>query len=985
MCAVFFLWPKEGGRLVGGWNDYIGLVFLTFFVQYAVRTLSLNLGDYATVLRYDSTSYTIHMIGEVVVYLGSIFNNLLLLAAARILLNKPRSAQIVQPTPGTGKLNHAWLNAVLALPAVLPKWVLIMVPLSLIALLEELFDPWFLWARLPDALFSVYCIGWFGYSLALSFFVRRRKVLAVMAFCIVLSYGAGQLVYAANPVIAYMVASRIEPAFPPVHWTINRLRINVAAFAAQQPERGDSQGAEGRRRRAAAALDNAIFAVLFPMKYLLFLPTFALYLLSLISVNDFREALRQTTSKRKDYLSKDGILSVIGKSLDADEVKLLVRIPGIRRRYEIKEERVLAEIWSGHDVAAGQKASRLYPTKDDPLLFRVLHTEGKVIVVTDGDDGEEAEALRKTGATPQTLALIPIKFHGGVIGALRVIFRGYGKYNTGTLEQLKFMSELIAPSVQDFRTVSAVDKLGPRLNRWPGNKPTDSFKNVTDKMVRTQYDLLNPLAVGLIIEFGFTSLKPVFPEEGIYHELLEKQVVSYEQGKPMVVNTVHGRVRIERDQLSLSAETGRFNLGNLVLAIPDDKDDFAKPTLAAYYLTRRMVASLTGIGIFNAARNSLGVVIQDLGVALNREALSLEEWFEVIGTATKKSGLLWVVAAVGEGKPWLGRQEHFDVLTLLTDEEKEVLSSKRLSCIVHSLPESGSHHIIQLELDRPEHRLWLGVQRERFGPELNFQSPWKDFLDKLAKVAGAALVSIEERQQTEEKWHQEEAARLKAAQDEFLHTIAVFSAMLMHQLVNMVKNQLDTAEDLLEIVGKDPLAANSQFVTSLIEIKESAKMMQALTHACDDLTKMEDRCCSLKEAAQQAAKLFQFGLTKKRVKLDIKTDPDWIVQVPSKVVVLALASLIGNAFDATRSNSRIVISARKTDVILCDVINNGPAIREDIRARLFTPGSTGKNGHSGWGLYLVSRSLERYGGEVFLSYSTPDQTCFTLRLPTSIN
>ena len=59
--------------------------------------------------------------------------------------------------------------------------------------------------------------------------------------------------------------------------------------------------AEERFDAALTFFDGAIFAILFPMKSLLFLPAFILYLMSLISTNSFRVALRETTSRRRDY------------------------------------------------------------------------------------------------------------------------------------------------------------------------------------------------------------------------------------------------------------------------------------------------------------------------------------------------------------------------------------------------------------------------------------------------------------------------------------------------------------------------------------------------------------------------------------------------------------------------------------------------------------------------------------------------------------
>jgi signal transduction histidine kinase len=970
MCAAFLLWPLEGGKLVGGWNRYVGLAFFTFVVQYGLRSLTWAFLD----PNAPQVLFSLETVTDLIVFIISTVNNLLILAAARVLLNKKRPLATIPLTTSrnTGvayRLRDLWLR----LRAVLPKWiwwVWLMLPVSLIGVLVKTDEPYLLWTRIPDALFSVYCLSWFGYALYLSFYVRRQRALAWMAMVVVLAYGAGQLAFAGNPIIAYATRT---PELSGT-WLTYPIAQSLAGVLRSQKE-------------VERVLDGAIFALLAPMKYLLFLPAFILYLLSIISVNVFRRTLRKTTSTRTDYLSSKGILSAIGNSLEADEVELLVRLPGHRGGQDQTGERALAETWS----AAGTRARRRYTIKDHPFLKRTMLTEGEIIVITNEDQEEDAAELRAPGHAPQTLTLIPVKFHGGVIGVLRVIFRGYGKYNDATLEQLKFMAELIAPSVQDFRTVAAVDKLGRRFNRAQVEGRSGDFTNDAERIVEILHDLLNPLSIGLIIHWGFTSIKPIYPRAGLFFDVLQNQEVGDEKEKTIVKDTERGSINIEIDRLSGRTEDGNsYYPGNLMLAIPAESDHFAQPTLAAYYLTRRMVASLIANGISAAARNSLAIVIEDLGVALNKETLSIGEWFAEIDRAAHKAGLMWTVAELENGHSFRGDGRYVELVSDLADEQRETLISKTLSCIPLDAPGLATRHIINLELRRPQdwaggarHRLFFGVTREKFGQELSFQSPWKDFLEKLANVAGVALISIEDRQSTELKRRREADERLKQAQDEWLKTMAVISAMLMHQLVNMVKNQLDTAEHLLEILPREAPVANNQIYSSLTAMRDSAEMMQDLTNACIGITKKDKHSyCSIEEAAVQAESLFQFALKKQKIEVTKDIPPGTAAKVQSNLVSLALASLIGNAIDAIKARGRIEIKARiEGDSVWCHVINTGGPIPGAIVEKLFQPGTTGKNGHRGWGLYLVSRALREYDGAISLLHSNSDETCFTLRLP----
>lgn len=1125
ICATFLLWPREGGRLVGHWNEYVGLAFFIFFVQYGCRSLALLVEPARTPDLY----LVVERVTTLVVFLCSFANNLLFLAAARTLLNKNRRPQTVAPQPGNlmpktklrrrwamfkTELRRRWAMFRNALPEWRwPAWAALVLLTCALPLIEDWFYLHLLWVRIPDAIFSTYCLSWFAYAVWLSFSVRGLRWLAWMAFVVVLAYAAGQHIFAINPFIAHSISEPPHSQTPPAKWFRDKLGPEVTRarskyleaahvtdksglvrkLTVQQDEDPFSRyifdhpqteglgqlrrmpgapppdpapGGQDRllsvlyelnlrldlpllggvpvdrltmrdetRRLLAEAraggghsrllnrmlledaypteikrsvtpgafFDGAIFAILFPMKYLLFLTGFVLYLLIISSVNDFRKALRKTTNKRMDYLSGRGVIGVIGRSMGADEVNVIIRLPGVKRRQGGSEEHVVAETWRRGGTTVGRK---IYPVSDDMEIFRAMRTEGRIKVVTNEDKCEAAAELRKVGPSPQTLVIIPIRFHGGVIGVLRVIFRGYGKYNDGTLEQLRFMAELIAPSVQDFRTVAAVDKLGPRLSRAQSEaaqqlqhaaervgpaqgRPGEGFADTAQRMVEALHDLLSPLGVGFIIESGFTSLKPIYPKEGPYFEILNEQGVSYEEKQSKSAKTPEGPVSVETDLLPLRTEKGTpYYLGNLILAIPRYRDAFARPTLAAYYLTRRMVASLIAQSISNAARTALLTIIQELNHDLGKETLNVGEWFKGVQAAITKAGLLWVVASEGDGRPKLGPGERVELVESLTSEEQENLMGKPLGCVPYGDAESDTRHVIHVEMGEAGRGLWLGVSRAHFGRELNFESPWRVFLESLASSTGAALSRIEERREAEVRRQLEEEERVKAAEDELVETMGLISGLLMHELVNMVANQSFTVDGLLEVIGGDGATLDGQLITSLKAIKESAAMMNDLTSACREIMQVNDRSCScsVRDAARQALRLFQGGARKKQIEVVNDIPRRAVARVPSNFVALACASLIGNGIDAIKSKGVIRLAAEidsTRGVILCHVIDDGEPIPKHIQEGLFKRGTTNKKGHNGWGLYLVARFLRKYGGDAYLSYSTPKATCLTLRLPAS--
>jgi signal transduction histidine kinase len=1002
ICAAFLLWPREGSRLVGRWNDYVGLAFFTFFIQYGARFVALEL---------DSRYVTIISVG--IVYLGSYVNNLLFLAAARILLNKNRQIYEIQTKPTEASFQERLKQEWVALRSALPDWYWKVFPVAMIPMAEPICahfnsaPSYLLWVRFPDSLFSLYCLSWFAYAIWLSFHVRpspwnslrprnqrsRSRILRVLAwlgFILVLAYGAGQLVYAANPLLGYSITNPSTERFPGGAW----LRAHLQLPATDDTGKSGKEESVYRELKAIEFLDGAIFAMLFPMKSLLFLPAFILYLLSIISVNDFRAALRATTSQRNDYLSAEGILKAIGESTGADEVTIKIRLPGVIWKGG-KQERVLPKTWMRASEVNSEDTSP-YPLSDDDRLVRILQTEGKEIIETDEEYSAAEGQGPRSDPGPQTLALVPIKFHGGAIGALQALFRGYGKFNNGTLEQLKFMAELISPSVQDFRTVLVVDKFTQELIRTFARKTAfrkpNQTKSFVDAIVETLYDLLNPLGICLLLECGFKSARLIFPREGALHDLLKDLKITYPQIlsklespdklKFPIIQTESGPVRMEPDQLTAGTEKGPRDLGTLILAIPDKKDHFSRPTLAAHYLSRKMLASLTAQAILTAARSSLSVVIHQLSVELNQMNLSRDEWFERIEEAIKQAGCLWVVASVSKARPLMGRLEEVAVIDGMTDEDEENLMVAPIRSIPYSWPGSNTRHIIQLQLGA-EGRLWLGVERMEFGKELNFRSPWSVFLSDLANVSNIALTRIEERERAAELRFEEEGKRLREAEDERMKIIADVNTTLMHQLINMVNNMRLSAVDFMESIDPQQLAPTDQTVVFIDNLTSKTEMMKELTCAYNRVIAGDGReSCLVAEAAPLAEKLFRFELTKQLIKTDINIPGDLAVKVPANILAMAVASIMGNAIDAIRSRGRITITAHENgNAVNCHIVNNGPCIPADIVPILFEPGAKGKEGHPGSGLYLVSRMLSHYGGEVELLYSRPSETCFAFRLP----
>ncbi len=93
----------------------------------------------------------------------------------------------------------------------------------------------------------------------------------------------------------------------------------------------------------------------------------------------------------------------------------------------------------------------------------------------------------------------------------------------------------------------------------------------------------------------------------------------------------------------------------------------------------------------------------------------------------------------------------------------------------------------------------------------------------------------------------------------------------------------------------------------------------------------------------------------------------------------------GGDIEKEQFRGRVVLSLRNSskdgfyDIVVED---NGPGIKDENRARLFTPNFTTKSSGTGLGLAICKNIIERCGGEIFYSRSfSLKGACFTVRYP----
>ncbi|MGY8825436.1 MAG: ATP-binding protein [Candidatus Latescibacterota bacterium] len=121
-----------------------------------------------------------------------------------------------------------------------------------------------------------------------------------------------------------------------------------------------------------------------------------------------------------------------------------------------------------------------------------------------------------------------------------------------------------------------------------------------------------------------------------------------------------------------------------------------------------------------------------------------------------------------------------------------------------------------------------------------------------------------------------------------------------------------------------------------------------------------------------------------------KTKVDYRVEIAEGLTIFAdpeqikraLFNLMKNAVQAMRHGGQLQVRAQMVEgEVLIEVVDNGPGIAEEVRARLFEPFFTTREKGSGLGLAVVSQTVEENGGRLELQSTQGEGTTVCVHLP----
>ncbi len=944
--ALVLLWLQKYALPEQSWAKFFGIAFSIMTLTYLLRSLFDFAGRMDWTLLSEFT--------KVIPVLGSAANNLCFFYASLLLLSFSARLQSILV-----RVAVVWAIAAIAVDC---------------AVIFGLSGKLTVFQRFPDGILSFACLTVAGWSLFASTRARGGRWSPWFALLVGLFYGSINILYASVPLISANA-----------DWKLNgRLDNKIEEFVSNVHVNAFDK---------EWSYDAFVLAIALAMKFLLFVAVLVPMVQSLVMLHPthFRKTMDKITNGQLEYLSVEGIVRAIAKSFRADLVELCMRIPG-------KEiQRIMWWRWSSDERT--EEIIRKTRGADKSIVEMVLAT-GKTVYTSDITRDPEIRARYCVHEkNMMSVVTVPIRYHGAIIGALNIESKSKRAFTKTIRLQVQNLADFLAPAIEARRQLSALDQCSFKLPRLELRAAEWSGDEMLSHLVDIVHGVLTPLATGIDINVGFRSIWMARTDE--ICNLPQEWGDDITSPSKRLTKRVRAMVLESEDLKEVRSRKTHlavhdYKLGDLVIVLPsknEEEVDPDRPMLGSSYLLRRTVASLVSDAIFDAARVRLAGQLNDLQIELNSEISSTSAWFEKLEDHTKKVDLLWVVVKhPNEGL--LGDRtavELIEVLCPYAQGSNGEGEGKARKTIVYDTPSSrdalGAKHVVEVPLPEVGF-LWLGVLRQGFGGELEYPSPWKNYLDNLAEAAGSSLFRISVKQEIDRLDHERINERA---------VTAVFTATsdLAHKVKGMIDGLVESAEALTDAVASGRLRGDSSYLGIIAGVKETAAEFKQVVTPFSDTTFFEEvRPCDIRDVVHKVKQIHEQQLEKYGITFSIQEDgipkADLLVDVESQDLARVIANLVENAIHAVARKRKLnrrfaggieVTFCSQGDLVVCNVSDNGPGVKESIKDDILKPGVTTKPGSGGWGLPLTERLLSRYGAHVSLEDSGSRGAVFALKLP----
>ncbi|TCK93121.1 phospho-acceptor domain-containing protein [Natranaerovirga hydrolytica] len=207
-----------------------------------------------------------------------------------------------------------------------------------------------------------------------------------------------------------------------------------------------------------------------------------------------------------------------------------------------------------------------------------------------------------------------------------------------------------------------------------------------------------------------------------------------------------------------------------------------------------------------------------------------------------------------------------------------------------------------------------------------------------------------------------------------------FNAKIAHE----IRNPLSIIRSMLQLVEKNvPEVQNSSYWNSIFnEIDYVNQLLNSLTNYCNS-TYINKKPIVLNDLLLDLKNSYQSYATQQSKYISLKPcSKNVVIHADPIKIKQALSNLLKNAFEATKENALITISAKENkNTLLIKIKDTGSGISEDKLKTIFEPFVTYKPTGTGLGLSVVKNVIKEHNGSIDIQSKLGVGTTFLITLP----